>query len=366
MKTIGHANLRRAAALLLSAAVTAFTLGTVLSVRADQASAVEKPLPGIGEMRWADTTRIGRPFSKDPSVIRFNEHYFMYFSLPAGTNTNQPPGWAVGIAESRDLKHWRRVGELLPAQDCDRQGLCAPGARVLDGRVQLFYQTYGNGMKSAICHAVSDDGIHFTRDPSNPVFHPTGSWTVGRAIDAEVLPVGDKLFLYFATRDPSGTVQELGVAAADLKSDFSRAAWTQLCTNAILKPELPWEQNCIEAPTVCRHDGKLFLFYAGAYNNAPQQIGVAVSDDGVKWTRCSDQPFLANGRPGEWNSSESGHPGVFTDADGQTYLFFQGNSDHGQTWFVSYVPLGWKDGLPFIQPTGSHKIWLINNDKASR
>ncbi|MCX5759706.1 MAG: hypothetical protein NTU83_14620, partial [Candidatus Hydrogenedentes bacterium] len=55
----------------------------------------------------------------------------------------------------------------------------------------------------------------------------------------------------------------------------------------ILAPELPWERSCIEAPAICRHAGRLFMFYGGGYNNEPQQIGCAVSDDGVRWTRLS-------------------------------------------------------------------------------
>ena len=51
--------------------------------------------------------------------------------------------------------------------------------------------------------------------------------------------------------------------------------------------------------------------YAGGYNNEPQQIGVAFSADGLSWERMSDQPFLANGKPGEWNLKESGHPSIF-------------------------------------------------------
>ncbi|MCL4402085.1 MAG: glycoside hydrolase, partial [Acidobacteria bacterium] len=60
-------------------------------------------------------------------------------------------------------------------------------------------------------------------------------------------------------------------------------------------------------------------------------------------------PFLANGKPGEWNSSESGHPGIFVDDDGQTYLFYQGNHDGGKTWLLSFVRIGWKDGWPYVQ-----------------
>lgn len=301
--------------------------------------------PALPEMHWADTSS-GRPFSKDPSVIRFGGAYLMYYSLPGpGEGIG---GWSVGIARSRDLVHWEKVGSVKPAQECDRKGLAAPAAWVRHGKVHLFYQTYGNGRKDAICHAWSEDGVNFTRNPENPVFAPTGDWTVGRAIDAEVFPVGDRLFLWFATRDPKMEVQMQGVAAAPIDSGYGRASWKQLVNGPILKPELPWERKCIEAASVMRRDGKLWMFYAGGYNNEPQQIGVASSTDGVTWKRVHDQPLLPNGPPGSWNASESGHPGVFVDEDGTTHLFFQGNNDQGKTWYLSKVRIVWKDGLPVV------------------
>ncbi len=304
-------------------------------------------------MKWGDTDRLGRPFAKDPAVIKFGGRYLMYYSTAPFDKklapTNAPRGWGVGIAESRDLVHWKKIAELRPEQECERNGFCAPGARVLAGKVHLFYQTYGNGPKDAICHAVSGDGLRFERDASNPVFRPTGAWNNGRAIDAEVIPFGDRLLLYFATRDPTGKIQQLGVAAASLKSDFGRAAWRQLSDASLLKPELPWETKCIEAPTVLRRDDTLYLFYAGGYNNDPQQIGCATSKDGIHYQRLFvEQPLLANGQAGEWNSSESGHPGIFEDDDGQLYLFYQGNNDRGRTWFLSQVKLGWDGDKPRV------------------
>jgi len=310
--------------------------------------------PADTPMRWADSSRLGRPFAKDPSVIRFGGRYLMYFSLPPYAKelapTNAPRGWSIGIAESTNRLDWRKVAELWPEQDCERNGLCAPGARVLDGKVQLFYQTYGNGTNDALCHAVSTDGLRFRRDPSNPVFRPTGAWNCGRAIDAEVFPFGDQLLLFFATRDPMVKTQMLGVAAAPLISDFSRATWRQLGDGPILKPELPWETRCIEAPTLCQRGDTLFLFYAGGYNNDPQQVGVAASKDGVHWKRLASQPLLPNGAPGEWNSSESGHPGIFVDADRRTWLFFQGNPDMGKTWLLSAEEVFWRNDAPQVKP----------------
>jgi len=295
------------------------------------------------EMMFGDTSRTGSPFSKDPHVITFRGKYLMYYSIPGGTgSSNSSQRWGIGIAESTDLVNWKKCSEITPSGTYESNGLCAPCAIVIDGRVNLFYQTYGNGRNDAICHAVSDDGINFTRNESNPVFRPGGNWNCGRAIDAEVILFKNNYYLYYATRDPDYKIQMQGVAVAPARTDFGRDDWKNLSVEGpILKPELPWERECIEAASVIKKGRKLYMFYAGAYNNAPQQIGVAVSKDAVNWKRLSDSPFLANGRPGEWNSSESGHPHIFRDTDGKTYLFFQGNNDKGKTWFISKVEVKW-------------------------
>lgn len=302
-------------------------------------------------MMFGDTSRTGTPFSKDPHVVRFEERYLLYFSIPP-MKGDVSAGWNIGIAESEDLITWTKVGEITPHPDAayEKKGLCAPGALVRDGKVHLFYQTYGNGPDDAICHAFSDDGIHFERNSTNPIFRPTGEWNCGRAIDAEVCLFGDHYFLYFATRDPDYKKQMLGVAVAPLSTTFNRDEWQLAVDAPILFPELPWEGECIEGASIAIRNERMYMFYAGAYNNWPQQVGVAVSDDGVIWKRLFDEPFLPNGKPGEWNESESGHPHIFTDEDDRTYLFFQGNNDKGKSWYISNQEVYWKKGLPMVNP----------------
>jgi beta-1,2-mannobiose phosphorylase / 1,2-beta-oligomannan phosphorylase len=294
---------------------------------------------------WGDSSRLGRPFSKDPSVIRFGGRCLLYYSMPGGAGSE---GWAIGIAESRDLAGWQKTGEIASERDYERKGICAPFAKLIAGEIHLFYQTYGNREKDAICHAVSKDGLRFERDPTNPVFRPTGNWNAGRAIDGEVVEFGGRWLLYAATRDPAMKVQMIVGAAAERGAGFGRDAWRMLADGPLLRPELPWERDCVEAPALVVRGGWLYMFYAGAYNNAPQQIGCARSRDGVRWERLSREPLLPAGPPGSWNSSESGHPGVFTDEDGATYLFYQGNDDRGRTWLVSCVRIGWNPGGPYV------------------
>lgn len=280
-------------------------------------------------------------FAKDPAVVRFGGCGYLYYS-----QRYKDGRFGIGIAVSEDLDHWTPAGEVEITQPCEQNGIAAPGAIVLDGKIHLFYQTYGNGKKDAICHAFSTDGIHFEKNPENPVFAPEASWCVGRAIDADVCVFHRRLHMYFATRDHDMRVQKLGGAWAELDSGFGRNAWHMLAQQSLLTPELQWEGECIEAPATLVHENQIYLFYGGSYNCTPQQIGCAVSRDGVFFERLSTQPFLPCGRPEAWNSSESGHPYVFQDEDGSIHLFYQGSADMGETWYLSKTNLRFEHGVP--------------------
>lgn len=298
------------------------------------------------------TSEPGRFFAKDPCVIRFAGKAYLYYSKQLVEETGYDC-FVIGIAVSDDLENWTEAGSILPEQAAEGRGLAAPGAVVLNDVIHLFYQSYGQFPRDFICHATSTDGIHFDRDRTNPVIVPQGDWNVHRAIDADVVVFGEELFLYWATRDPEMKIQMLGVSSAKLDSGFHRQDWIQRCGEPVLKPELPWEQQCIEAPAALVRNGRVYLFYAGAYNCSPQQIGCAVSDDGICFMRLQKTPLLANGPAGSWNSAESGHPYIFEDVDGKIHLFYQGSPDNGHNWFISRAEIIFdKAGIPSVKSAG--------------
>lgn len=284
-------------------------------------------------------------FAKDPAVVRFAGKYFLYYTIRYNDDS-----LGVGIATSTDLDTWESVGEVARTQECELTGIAAPAAIVLDGRLHLFYQTYGTWKNDAICHAVSDDGLNFEKDPTNPVYRPTDDWCCGRAIDADVCVFNGMLYMYIATRDHEMRCQKVGGCRAKLDSGFGRDAWEQLANQSLLAPELKWEGECIEAPATIVNNGRMFMFYGGSYNCKPQQIGCAVSDDGIFFRRLfSEKPFKECGSPGDWNSSESGHPYAFRDDDGKAYLFYQGSSDMGKTWYLSRLDIDFdENNIPYI------------------
>ncbi len=312
-------------------------------------------LERVDEMQYGDSTRTGVPFSKDPTVIRLGDRYLMYYSVcdfspdraPAQPAPDQA-GWSSAIAESRDLVHWTRVGDLVLRDSHGERiwGCVAPCVKVFDGVIHLFYQrrwtpAHGN---NNLWHATSEDGITFINTHDEPVFIPETSWSIDRSIDAEVFRVGDRMILMYATRDPSQTWQMLGMAEAPYGCDYGPDKWTNLSVDGpFLKPDFPWEQHCIEAPTVIKHKGYWYLFYAGAYNHERQQIGLAVSKDGRHFERIApDGLLLPPGEEGSWNAAESGHPGIFRDDDGSVYLFYQGKSSQTAPYRLSVCKVRFK------------------------
>ncbi len=296
-------------------------------------------------------------FAKDPAVVRFKGRFFLYHS--AYIPGEKPLRTAIAVSD--DMENWTPAGTIPLDTECERNGTGAPCAIVLDGRLHLFYQTYGNWARDAICHAVSEDGLVFRKDPTNPVFRPAGlpdgeegapdsGWCCGRAIDADVVVFRGRLWLYYATRDRAMKRQMLGAASAPLGCAYGRDDFREETPAPILEPTLPWEKDCIEAPAAIEAGGRVWMFYGGAYNCSPQQIGLAVSDDGVRFRRVSDEPFLRNGEPGSWNASESGHPYVFRDDDGRIHLFYQGSPDGGKTWILSRAGLSFTgDGFELLK-----------------
>ena len=288
--------------------------------------------------------RYRQSFAKDPAVVRLKDTYYLYYSI----YLEDEQKFSIGIAKSSDMETWEFIGDFPLTQECEKNGACAPGAYVENGIVHLFYQTYGNWQKDSICHATSKDGVHFEKDESNPIFRPTNDWCVGRAIDADVVAFKDKLFLYFATRDYEMKIQQIGVATATLNGNYAKSQWTQAVNKSIVYPEEAWEGECIEAPATIVHDNKVYLFYGGAYNCSPQQIGYAVSEDGIHFEKPEKVPFIPCGKKGEWNESESGHPYLFQDDDGKTYIFYQGSPDMGKSWYLSKYQTAFKEGKPYI------------------
>ena len=72
-------------------------------------------------MLFCDKSGCREEFAKDPCVIKFNERYYLYYSIWFIENDTTKLG--IGIATSTDLEDWKIIGRVPLTQDCEMRGI---------------------------------------------------------------------------------------------------------------------------------------------------------------------------------------------------------------------------------------------------
>ncbi len=106
------------------------------------------------------------------------EYHLFYQKNPSG------PYWGHihwGHMTSPDLYRWTEMQVALsPEPGPDSEGCWSGSVIDYNGRLASIY-TAGDGHRASICLALSEDGLHFTKYPNNPVISAAarGPWIPG-------------------------------------------------------------------------------------------------------------------------------------------------------------------------------------------
>jgi predicted GH43/DUF377 family glycosyl hydrolase len=124
---------------------------------------------------------------------------------------------------------------------------------------------------------------------------------------------------------------------------------------------------------------KYFLYYAG-YNksNDHEQVGIAVSDDMINWSRPKPDPIIPMGSAGDWNSLQTSNPCVIQH-EGKFKMWYQGkakdnslcilfaDSNDGISWTISQQPvLAIDESIPREPRLGYHHPHVIFDEQAGK
>lgn len=122
---------------------------------------------------FADSTGDAIPF--------FHDGKYHLFTLTPPPGTTVYPArlrttWEHAVSD--DLVHWQQLPTALyPSDDesaPDASGIWTGSVIYGEGKYHAFYTGYSLKVRfqQTICHATSDDGIHWVKDPANPVITP--------------------------------------------------------------------------------------------------------------------------------------------------------------------------------------------------
>ncbi|MBS10617.1 MAG: hypothetical protein CME19_03310 [Gemmatimonadetes bacterium] len=136
-----------------------------------------------------------------PTVIKDGDRYLMWYA-----DVTVDP-WIFRFAESADGISWESHPEavIVADQPWEADRLFYPTVLTRDGVYMMWYGSYQarDRHMTAIGFAISEDGIHWTKHPENPVFEPNpereweSHYTTSQSIHTQ--PDGS-LRLYYASR----------------------------------------------------------------------------------------------------------------------------------------------------------------------
>jgi sucrose-6-phosphate hydrolase SacC (GH32 family) len=109
-----------------------------------------------------------RAWTNEPhGLVHFRGQYHLFYQK----NPNGPYWGHIhwGHMTSPDLLEWTEQPiALTPEHGPDSEGCWSGSAIVANGKIVILY-TGGDGRLASICMASSEDGLHFTKHPGNPV-----------------------------------------------------------------------------------------------------------------------------------------------------------------------------------------------------
>ncbi|MFO0945709.1 MAG: hypothetical protein U1D30_07170 [Planctomycetota bacterium] len=103
----------------------------------------------------------------DPTVVKVGTTYFLYY-----TQADEGVIDEIHVATSKDGVQWEKGGVAVPRGrpgSWDAAIVGRPSVLVEDGSFRMWYDGRDKGDRS-VGHAVSQDGIHWTKSPQEPVF----------------------------------------------------------------------------------------------------------------------------------------------------------------------------------------------------
>lgn len=203
--------------------------------------------------------------------------------------------WHTAVATSNDGFSWRPGPRILSPNPATWEGnYIAANGAVIARNGELLY-FYQAGSPPQIGLARSRDGRTWTREPG-PVLRlgPRGAWDERATADPSVFEQDGRLYLCYLGEDRARR-QRLGLAVS---RDGLR--WTKLRSNPILEPGPAgaFDENGLGEPALWRARGSWWMLYTGRDRNEVRRMGLAHSRDGVHWQRS---PLVISGA-GTWDA----------------------------------------------------------------
>jgi len=184
----------------------------------------------------------------------------------------------------------------------DYYGIAQPVVLYDENKYKMWYYGDAGNAKKYVLYAESTDGKNWVKHPG-PVLSPgnSGSWDSWAVHPGAIIKENGIYKMYY-----SGWADQYGEWYIGLATSVDGINWSKK-PNPILSSGSGWEYQ-IASCFIIKKNNQYYLYYTG--RNMPYySIGLAISNDGINFTKYSGNPILINDKP--WEGTGILYPTIF-------------------------------------------------------
>jgi len=288
---------------------------------------------------------------RDPFVLRVGDTYYAYGTKDAqstrsGITRAVVPG-NVQTLTSSDLVTWKTGKDALPDVGkwaYDAKTWAPEVAQVDEDRFVLYYTGLSKSLGlQCVGRAVAEspEGPFVDRWAAPIVCQQDG----GGSIDPNAFRDDDgKLYLLWKN-DGNCCAKDTEIWVQRLSADGTRLVGRRV---SLIKNDQGWEAGVVEAPTMWRQDGRVYLFYSAAdFASDLYSIGYARCRGVFGPCRKPRKTPLVTSR---CEASGPGHQAIVRDGDERTWLVYHAYYAHPKPRQIDETVV-WMDRLDWVKRT---------------
>lgn len=218
----------------------------------------------------------------------------------------------------------------------DRYGIYESSVYSDENGWQMWFTGYQGNDVSYIFHAHSDDGFSWQRINNLPVMYPgdLGEWDEQSVTAGPVIKKQGMYMMYYHGRRSRAGTWHTGLATSQ-----DGLVWEKYNNPVLYGEEYKWDYR-VSASHLEVIGNKYYMYYTGISIEGLYNIGLAMSDDGLSWTKYAGNPILTANQ--EWEGIGVYWPTVYKTGD--TYKMIYQNKNGNVSGFgqaISYDGLTW-------------------------
>ena len=188
----------------------------------------------------------------------------------------------------------------------------------------IYKMWFSYRVKQGIGYTESPDGLNWS-EPRLVFESITGSTWEGHEVNRPVVVFAKGKYRMWYTGQMIPALKQ-GVSSIGYVESDDGLNWTRVSNDPVLVPTEPWEKPSLMCPHVNYDEEKdLYeMWYSGGSNLEPDEIGYASSKDGINWTKHDANPVFSPDPNNIWDSGKVCACQVIKH-EGYYYMFYLGH-----------------------------------------